>query len=112
MLHSLLLQSGVVVPSYVVALITSLVAAAVALGIKEILAGTGVNLSDFATGLTAVVVGIIVAFLNGLLGQIPVNFAPLANELLNLLVLLLSALFGPLSLMHIYKAVRRNGPNQ
>jgi hypothetical protein len=111
-LHSLLLQSGVVVPSYVVALITSLVAAGVALGIKEILAGTGVNLSDFATGLTAVVAGIIIAFLNGLLGQIPVNFAPFASEILNLLVLLLGAVFGPLSLMHVYKSVRRNGPNK
>lgn len=102
MLLSHLLQSSVVVPDALVVLITAGLMFLVTQGIKEILRLTGIDLSGYAAALVAALVGIVVAFLNGLLAFIPVALAPLAAELLNLLVLLLSG-YG---VYRIYRALR------
>lgn len=106
MLFSHLLQVvAPVVPDVVVAIITSAVSFLLVQGAKEVLGWFNVDLSGLVAGATAVIVTVIVAFLNGLLGQIPAGFVPLVDELLKLLVLLLGAL-GPFGIYHTYKGLK------
>lgn len=87
------MQSGVVLPDALVLLITGFVMFVVTQGVKNVLSWFGVDLSGLAAGITAAVVGVIVALLNGWLGMIPPEWAPIANQVLQLIVLLLTG-FG------------------
>lgn len=96
---------AVVVPDAIVALISAGVTFLLVQGAKEVLRIFHVDLSGMVAGVAAILVALIVAFLNGLLGQIPAAFQPLADELLRLLVLLLGAL-GPFAFYRAYREFR------
>ncbi len=103
MFYSLAFQ--VVVTAAEAALITALVSFVVMQTIKEIASLFGVDLSNQAAAITALVVSLIIALVNGLLIQIPANFVPFAEEIQRLLDLLLAAL-GPFGLFRVYKGIK------
>jgi hypothetical protein len=106
MLLTHLAQSGVVVPDAVTAILTSLVSFLLVMGAKQILSAFKVDLSGYVAAATAVIVTILVAFANGLLGQIPPALAPFAEEVLRLIALLLAAV-GPFGLYRVYRNLKR-----
>jgi uncharacterized protein YacL len=91
-MHSLLFQSGVVLPDALVVIISGAIMFLATEGLKAVGAWLKIDLSGFAAGLTAIIVGLVVATLNGWLAMVPIQFAPFVNEVLTLLVLLLSGL--------------------
>lgn len=97
--------ADVVLPSVLVALLSAGVTFVLMQGAKEVLRIFHVDLSGMVAGVSAIIVSILVAFLNGLLGQIPLPFQPLADELLKLLALLLGAL-GPFAIYRAYREFR------
>lgn len=97
-------QPPVTLPDELVGLISIAVTFLVAEGIKGMVAWFGVDLSGKAAGLTAALTAVVVAFINGLLAFVPVQFSPIAVEILRLVVLLVGA-FGA---YHVFKQVARN----
>lgn len=93
---------AVVLPEAFVALITAGVTFLLVQGAKEVLSIFKIDLSGYVAAATAITVSIIVAFVNGLLGQIPVAWETIANAILNLLVVLLGTL-GPFGIFRVYK---------
>ncbi len=80
-------------PPELQALIAALVIFAVTEGLKVVAGWFKLDLSGFAAGLSAALVTVVVAFLNGLLGQVPAQYADAVNLALLLLVSILGA-FG------------------
>ena len=102
---SFLLQ--VVIPTIIVTILTGLTGFIVTQGVKEILSLFKVDLSSYAAAATALIVSVVLALLNGLLGQIPAAWGPLAQELLNLLALLLSAVVPTFGFFRVYKNIKK-----
>lgn len=107
MLHSLVLQ-GVVIPDALVVIISGVAMFAATEGLKALGEWLGFDLTGFAAGLAAVVTGLVVAILNGLLAGVPIVFGPFVSEILTLLVLLLNGL----GFYRVYKASRRQDPSK
>lgn len=96
----------VVVTGVETAILTAAVSFLVIQTLKAILSLFGVDLSSQATAITAVIVMVLVAFINGLLVQIPAPLVPFAEELQRLLDLLLAAL-GPLGIHFTFRYTLR-----